>query len=106
MKLGIVVYSGDSETVWNAFRFANFSLAMADKVMVFLLGKGVECDTLDTGKFMVSEQMKSFLEAGGKGWVCSTCLEIHKREAPKMFSLATLKNLHDIVEQSDRVLTF
>lgn len=106
MKLGIVVYSGDSEAVWNAFRFANFSLAMGDEVMVFLLGKGVECDTLDTGKFMVSEQMKSFFEAGGKGWACSTCLEIHEREAPKMFTLATLNNLYDIVGQSDRVLAF
>lgn len=26
MKLGIVIYSNDSETVWNAFRFGNFAI--------------------------------------------------------------------------------
>ncbi len=25
MKIGTVVYSDDSETVWNAFRFGNFA---------------------------------------------------------------------------------
>ncbi|MEA2075598.1 MAG: hypothetical protein U9O85_07700 [Euryarchaeota archaeon] len=25
MKIGIVTYSDDSETVWNAFRFGNFA---------------------------------------------------------------------------------
>ncbi len=106
MKLGIIVYSGEPETVWNAFRFANFALDMSDEVTVFMLGQGVDCDKLDTDKFKVSEKIKSFFEAGGKGWVCSTCLEIHKREAPKMFTLATLKNLYDIVRQSDKILTF
>ena len=55
MKLGIVVYSGDSEAVWNAFRFGNFALAMGDEVKVFLLGKGVESESLDTDKFNVTE---------------------------------------------------
>ena len=31
MKIGIVIYSDDSETVWNAFRFGNFALAMGDE---------------------------------------------------------------------------
>ena len=31
MKVGIVIYSKDSETVWNAFRFANFTLREATK---------------------------------------------------------------------------
>ncbi len=39
MKLGIVVYSDDSETVWNASHFGNFTRAMGDEVNVFFLGK-------------------------------------------------------------------
>ena len=35
MKLGIVIYSDHSETVWNAYRLANFSLNKGDKVKVF-----------------------------------------------------------------------
>jgi len=26
MKIGMVIYSNDAETVWNAFRFGNFAL--------------------------------------------------------------------------------
>jgi uncharacterized protein involved in oxidation of intracellular sulfur len=44
MKLGIIIYSNDSETVWNAFHLGNFSLKQRDEVNVFLLGKGVEAD--------------------------------------------------------------
>jgi len=45
MKLGLVIYSNDSETVWNAFRFGNFALNQKDAVNVFLLGKGVESES-------------------------------------------------------------
>jgi len=45
-SLGLVIYSNDVETVWNALRFANFSLSKGDTVAVFLLGKGVELDNL------------------------------------------------------------
>ena len=38
MKLGIVVYSNDPETVFNAFRLGVFSLGKGDSVRVFLLG--------------------------------------------------------------------
>ncbi len=55
MKTGIVVYSDDSETVWNAFRFGNFCLKEGDDVTVFLMAKGVECESLDTEKFVVTE---------------------------------------------------
>lgn len=41
MKLGICIYSNDPESVWNAFRFANYSIKQfQDEVRVFLLGKG------------------------------------------------------------------
>ena len=46
MNLGIVIYSTDAETVWNAFQLGVFSLKEGDKVKTFLLVKGVECETL------------------------------------------------------------
>ena len=66
MKIGIVVYSCDSETVWNGFRFGNFALQEKDEVRVFLLAKGVECESLDSEKFKVTEQMQIFVNKGGK----------------------------------------
>ena len=60
MKLGLVIYSSDDETIWNALRFANFSLKEGDTVKVFLLAKGVEYESLDSEKFNIKELAKSF----------------------------------------------
>jgi len=43
MNIGIVISQVEPETVWNAFRFANFSIDKGHKVNTFLMGKGVEC---------------------------------------------------------------
>ena len=41
MKIGMIIYSNDPETVWNAFRFGNFAIGEGDSVKVFLLAKGL-----------------------------------------------------------------
>ena len=106
MKIGIVVNSNDSETVWNAFRFGNFALAMGDEVKVFLMGKGVAADLLDTDKFKVTEQLQAFVNSGGKIFACGICLEIHQLEASEIYTVSTLNGLYEIVEESDRIITF
>ena len=70
VKIGIVVYSDESETVWNAFRFGNFALNEGDVVKVFLLARGVECESLDTDKFKVTEQMQTLVDNGGEIFAC------------------------------------
>ena len=45
-SIGMVIYSNDTETVWNALRLANYSKNQGDTVRIFLLGKGVELDNL------------------------------------------------------------
>jgi uncharacterized protein involved in oxidation of intracellular sulfur len=106
MKIGIVIYSNDLETVWNAFRFGNFALQEKDQVKVFLLAKGVECESIDTEKFKVTEQMQSFVEKGGKILACGTCLKIRQLEGSEMCPLSTMKDLYEIVKESDKIVTF
>jgi uncharacterized protein involved in oxidation of intracellular sulfur len=106
MKIGIVIYSDESETVWNAFRFGNFALKEGDEVKVFLLAKGVECESLDTEKFKVTEQMKEFVNKGGKIFACGTCLKIRQSEGSKMCPLSTKKDLYEIVKESDKIVSF
>jgi len=65
MKLGIIIYSDEVETVWNAFRLGVFSVKAGDKVSIFLLAKGVESEQLTDSKFNVPDQMSAFVEAGG-----------------------------------------
>jgi len=106
MKVGIVVYSNDPEIVWNAFRFGNFALTMGDEVGAFLIDKGVELEAIDTARFKVSEQYRSFIEGGGRLYGCGTCLDVRKQKAPESSTVATLKDLYDIVVESDRLITF
>ena len=106
MKLGVVIYSNDSETVWNAFRFSNFALAMGDEVRVFLLGKGVESESLDRGEFKVTEQIETFSKNGGKIFACGTCLEIRQLKPSGAYTVSTLKDIYEIVKESDKIVTF
>ncbi len=106
MKLGIVVYSDDSETVWNALRFGVYAQVMGDAVKMFLIGKGVRMELLGTEDFKVKEQLKTFLESGGKMFACKTCLEIHAIKPSASYTVSTLKDLSEIVKESERVLTF
>ncbi len=106
MKLGIIVYSNDSETVWNAFRFANFTLAMGEEVKVFLLGKGVEIESLDTDKFGVSEQVQTLVNNGGELFACGTCLELRQSGISEIFKVSTMKDMYEIVKESDKVISF
>ena len=106
MKIGIIIYSNDSETVWNAFRFANFALNEGDEIKVFLLGKGVECEFLDTDKFKVTEQMQTLVDNGGEIFACGSCLEIRQSKGSEVCPLSTMKDLYEIVNKSDRIVTF
>ncbi len=106
MKLGIVIYSTDAETVWNAFRFGAFALKQGDSVKVFLLAKGVDCEKLDTKAFNVTGQMQSFVDAGGKILACGICLKLRQSEGTELCPISTMKDMYDIVKESDKVLTF
>jgi uncharacterized protein involved in oxidation of intracellular sulfur len=106
MKVGLVIYSNDSETVWNAFRFGNFALNQKDEVNVFLLAKGVESESLDTDKFKVTAQMKDFVGNGGKIFACGSCLKIRHLEGSETCPMSTMKDLYTIIRESDKIVTF
>lgn len=106
MKIGIIVYSTDSETVWNAFRLGVFALKQGDQVKVFLLAKGVECEKLNAEHFNVTEQMQAFIDNGGEILACGSCLKLRHSGGTELCPLSTMKDLYDIVKESDKILTF
>jgi uncharacterized protein involved in oxidation of intracellular sulfur len=75
-------------------------------VNVFLLGKGVESESLDTEKYKVTEQMKSYVDNGGKIFACGSCLKIRNSGGSEICPLSTMKDLYVIIKESDKVLTF
>ncbi|MDR3684053.1 MAG: DsrE family protein [Geothrix sp.] len=106
MKLGIIIYSTDAETVWNAFRLGVFALKAGDTVNVFLLASGVECESLDTEWFSVTGQMQDLVDRGGKILACGTCLKLRNSEGTELCPLSTMKDLYELVRDSDRVVSF
>ncbi len=106
MKLGIIISSNDPETVWNAFRLGNFALTRGDAVRVFLLGKGVECEGLDTECFAVSAAMQELVAHGGSIDACGTCLKLRHAGAGEVCALSTMQDLYELTRDADRLLTF
>ena len=70
MKLGIVISQTDPETVWNAFRFGNFSL---NKGQIF---------------------------------ACGTCLVSRNKEGSPICPMSTMSDLMELVEESDKIVSF
>lgn len=105
MKIGIILYSNDPETVWNAFRFGLFSIKQGESVKTFLTGRGVEAECIDTEQFKVTEMMKSFVDAGGQVFACGTCLKLRSREGTDLCPVSNMGNMLDIIRESDKVLT-
>jgi uncharacterized protein involved in oxidation of intracellular sulfur len=105
-SIGIVIYSNDVETVWNAFRFANYSKKQGDTVSVFLLGKGVELDNLVKSDKNIKEQTDSFVDSGGTILGCGTCLRSRNINEPQVCKLSSLSDLYGIVRKNKIVMTF
>lgn len=106
MKLGIIIHSTDAETAWNGFRLGVFALKQGDQVKAFLVAKGVECEELETEQFKVKEQMQAFADNGGKILACGTCLKLRHSEGSELCPLSTMADLHALIRESDKVVTF
>ena len=105
-QIGVVISSNDAETCWNALRYANFCLNQKDKVKIFFMGKGVEYRKISTDKFNTVEQAEEFMQSGGKIYACGSCMKSREQEGSEMCPISTMKDMYDIVKESDRVVTF
>ena len=105
-SIGIVIYSNDVETLWNALRLANYSKNGGDTVNIFLLGKGVELDSIVKKDKNVKEQADEFLHGGGVILGCGTCLQSRKNNEPQVCKFSSMTDLYDLIRKSKIVLTF
>lgn len=105
-SIGLVIYSNDVETVWNALRFANFSKKQGDTVNIFLLAKGVELENLILENEDLDEQVGLFLDNGGSILGCGTCLKSRNQNEPQICKLSSLADLYALVRENEIVLTF
>ena len=106
MKMGIVISSNDVETCWNALRYANFSLSQEDEVKIFFMGKGVEYQKISVEKFNTIEQTEKFMKDGGSVFACGSCVKSRDQEVSEMCPISTMKDMYEIIKESDKVVTF
>ena len=106
MKIGIIISSNDAETCWNALRFANYCLYQKDEVKIFFMGKGVEYQKISVKNFNTVEQVKKFMEAGGRIYACGSCIRSRGQKDSDICPLSTMEDMYNIVKESDRVITF
>lgn len=111
MKISVIIYSNDPETVWNAFRFASTSLAYDNEVTVFLLGKGVEALSSSTIKYDIAAQLELYRDYGGKMIGCGVCCENRQEQMPYLeedlqCEMGSMQQLYELVANSDKVVSF
>lgn len=106
MKIGVIISSNDAETCWNALRYSNFCLGQKDEVKIFLIGKGVEYEKVSTQKYNTVEQAEKFVQSGGKIFACGTCIKSREQKESNFCPLSSMKDLYEIVKESDKVVTF
>ncbi|MDH5257337.1 MAG: DsrE family protein [Gammaproteobacteria bacterium] len=110
MKISVIIYSNDDETIWNGFRFGVTSLIYDNETTVFLLGKGVEALS-ENSLYDIQEQVDLFRENGGTLIGCGVCVESRKDEMPNLeellsCNLGSMQDLYKLVIEADKVLTF
>ena len=106
MKLAVIISRNDAETCWNALRYANYSLNQKDDVKIFLIGKGVEYEKISTEKFNTIEQAEKFLNGNGKIYACGTCLKAREQKESNLCPINTMKDLYEIVKESEKIVSF
>ncbi|AOP35267.1 sulfur reduction protein DsrE [Leptospira tipperaryensis] len=106
MKLGIIIYTSQPETVYNAFRIGNFALKKGDSVKVFLLGEGVESLRLDSSEFKIKDQISFFQDGSGDILACGTCLDLRHTKGEDFCKYSNLADLYEIISESDKLLSF
>jgi uncharacterized protein involved in oxidation of intracellular sulfur len=60
MNVLVIIYSDDAEAIYNAMRLANIGVEKGDEVSVFMLGKGVMFEQIDSTEFDVMGQINQF----------------------------------------------
>ncbi|MBO4530430.1 MAG: DsrE family protein [Paludibacteraceae bacterium] len=105
-SIGIVLYSNDVETVYNAMRLAAYSQEWDNQVQIFLLGKGVELEKLMAENADIKQKVDEFIELGGVIMGCQTCFKSRQMDGTKICKVSCIQDLYDLVKKNQIVLTF
>lgn len=104
--MGIVISSGDAETVWNALRLGIAAQSKGDSVVIFVISKAVDVFIKDTSAFDIPKTSEQFVSKGGYILTCATCAKMRHTENVQMCTITSIFDLYEIVKQSKKVVSF
>ncbi len=90
--------------LWNALRLGIEALTAANEASMFLLGSGVEMETIKDKTFDIAGALKKFLNSGGNLLACGTCLGLRHQEA-SVCPISTMSELVEMISDSDKVVS-
>ncbi len=107
MKIGVILNTNEAESVWNCFRFGNGALKSNHSVKIFLLGRGVEIESVKDERFPLLEgSIKKFVQNNGAIMACGACLKIREKQESGICPVSAMEDMLRLVEESDKILTF
>jgi tRNA 2-thiouridine synthesizing protein D len=104
--IGIVISSGDAETVWNALRLGIAAQSKGDTVVIFVIGKAEDVFMHDSSKFDIPKTSQQFVGNGGDIYACATCAKMRHTENVEMCTITSVYDLYEIVKRSKKLVTF
>jgi uncharacterized protein involved in oxidation of intracellular sulfur len=104
--MGIVISSGDAETVWNALRLGIAAQSKGDTVVIFVISKAVDVFIKDTSSFDIPKTSLEFVSKGGDIYTCATCAKRRHTDNVEMCTITSIFDLYEIIKRSKKVVTF
>ena len=104
--IGIVISSGDPETVWNGLRLAIAAQSKGDTVVIFVIGKAEDVFMNDSSKFDIPKTSQQFVGNGGDIYACATCAKMRHTENVQMCTITSIFDLYEIIKRSRKVVSF
>jgi tRNA 2-thiouridine synthesizing protein D len=104
--IGIIISSGDAETVWNALRLGIAAQSKGDTVVIFVIGKAEDVFMNDSSKFAIQKTSEQFVGNGGDIYACATCAKMRHTDNVQMCTITSVFDLYEIVKRSKKILTF
>lgn len=104
--MALLSITNDPEQAWNAVRFANAAIKKGHSAKIFLMGAGVEIQSINSGKFDANAQLIEFSNIGGIILACGTCIASRNQEANEICPISTMNDCIQMVEWADKTVTF
>ena len=57
-------------------------------------------------EFKVIEEINKYVETGGQIFACGTCLVSRNKEGTPICPMSTMQDLMELVEESDKIVSF